>query len=132
MRAAPLYQSCYCSTVQYSTVKMLQTVNLLPWSCSGDYTVDQCSKPLLSCLDLFACSMEKFNNLAVFIQGSRLYGRLNFANSIFLISVVFGQRQRRRITFETNSICAAAILGVFFFQLVFFWRKLRSNSFITC
>ena len=102
------------STVQYSTVKMLQTVNLLPWSCSGDYTVDQCSKPLLSCLDLFACSMEKFNNLAVFIQGSRLYGRLDFANSIFLISVVFGQRQRRRITFETNSIATAAILGVFF------------------
>ena len=111
------------STVQYSSVKMLQTVNLLPWSCSGDYTVDQCSKPLLSCLDLFACSI---------IQGSRLYGRLDFANSIFLISVVFGQRQRRRITFETNSISAAAILGVFFFQLVFFWRKLRSNSFITC
>ena len=110
------------STVQYSSVKMLQTVNLLPWSCSGDYTVDQCSKPLLSCLDLFACSI---------IQGSRLYGRLDFANSIFLISVVFGQRQRRRITFETNSISAAAILDVFF-QLVFFWRKLRSNSFITC
>ena len=61
--------------------------------------------------------MEKFNNLAVFIQGSRLYGRLDFANSIFFISVVFGQRQRRRITFETNSISAAAILGVFFFSL---------------
>ena len=61
--------------------------------------------------------MEKFNNLAVFIQGSRLYGRLDFANSIFLISVVFGQRQRRRITSETNSITAAAILGVFLFSL---------------
>ena len=90
------------------------------------------AKPLLSCLDLFACSMEKFNNLAVFIQGSRLYGRLDFAYSILLISVVFGQRQRRRITFETNSISAAAAISGVFFQLVFFWRKLRSNSFITC
>ena len=35
------------STVQHSTVKMLQTVNLLPWSCSGDYTVDQCSETTL-------------------------------------------------------------------------------------
>ena len=51
-------------------------------------------KPLLSCVDLFACSEETFINLAIFIQGSRLYGRLDFANSIILfVSVVFGQRQ---------------------------------------
>ena len=51
-------------------------------------------KPLLSCVDLFACSVETFINLAIFIQGSRLYGRIDFANSIILfVSVVFGQRQ---------------------------------------
>ena len=51
-------------------------------------------KPLLSCVDLFACSVETFINLAIFIQGSRLYGRLDFANCIILfVSVVFGQRQ---------------------------------------
>ena len=27
------------------------------------------AKPLLSCVDLFACSVETFNNLAIFIQG---------------------------------------------------------------
>ena len=32
------------SRLQYSTVKILQTVNLLPWSCTGDYKVDQCSE----------------------------------------------------------------------------------------
>ena len=90
------------------------------------------AKPLLSCLDLFASSMEKFNNLAIFIQGSGLYGRLNFANSFFLISVVFGQRQRRRITFQTNSISAAAILGVLFFCLSSFGVSYLSNSFMTC
>ena len=51
------------------------------------------AKPLLSCVDLFARSMGKFNNLAIFIQGSHLYGRLDFANSIFFVSVVIGQRQ---------------------------------------
>ena len=51
-------------------------------------------KPLLSRVDLFACSVEAFINLAIFIQGSRLYGRLDFANSIIsFVSVVFGQRQ---------------------------------------
>ena len=31
---------------QYSTVQLKspKTVNLLPWSCTGDYTVDQCSE----------------------------------------------------------------------------------------
>ena len=76
---------------EYSTVQILQSVNLLPWSCTGDYTVDQCSETTL--VDLFACSMGKFNNLAIFIQGTYLYGRLDFANSIFFVSVVFGQRQ---------------------------------------
>ena len=51
------------------------------------------AKPLLSCVALFAFSMRKFNNLAIFLQGSRLYGRLDFANSIFFVGVVFGQRQ---------------------------------------
>ena len=32
--------------------------------------------------------------LAIFIQGSRLYGHLDFANSIFFVSVLFGQRQK--------------------------------------
>ena len=40
-----------------------------------------------------SCSMEPLNNLAIFIQGSRFYGHLEFANSIFFVSVVFGQRQ---------------------------------------
>ena len=37
------------------------------------------AKPLLPSVNLFACSLETFNNLAIFIQGSRLYGRLDFA-----------------------------------------------------
>ena len=32
---------------QYSTLQILQLVNLLPWSCTGDFTVDQCSKTTL-------------------------------------------------------------------------------------
>ena len=32
---------------EYSTVQILQSVNLLPWSCTGDYTVDQCSETTL-------------------------------------------------------------------------------------
>ena len=40
------------------------------------------AKPLLPSVNLFACSLETFNNLAIFIQGSRLYGRLDFANSM--------------------------------------------------
>ena len=44
-------------TLRYRTVKNLQTVNLLPWSCTGEYTVDQCIE---SCVDLFAWSMETF------------------------------------------------------------------------
>ena len=52
------------------------------------------------CVDLFARSMGKFNNLAIFIQGSYLYGRLDFANSIFFVSVVFGQRQTWPIYFK--------------------------------
>ena len=52
------------------------------------------AKPLCTpCVDLFAFSMETFINLAIFIQGSRLYGRLDVANNIFFVSVVFGQRQ---------------------------------------
>ena len=77
-------------TVQYSTIKILQTVNLLTWSCTGDSTVDQCS-------DLFRplCLLNGdicFNDLiAIFIQGSRLYGRLHvdFPNSSIFVSVVF-------------------------------------------
>ena len=30
-----------------STVKILQTVNPLPWSSTGDYTVDQCNETTL-------------------------------------------------------------------------------------
>ena len=33
--------------LQYSTVQILQSVNLLPWSCTGDYTVDRCSETTL-------------------------------------------------------------------------------------
>ena len=51
------------------------------------------AKPLLPCVDLFACSMGTFINLAIFIQGSRLYGRLDVANNIFFVSLAFGQRQ---------------------------------------
>ena len=42
--------------------------------------------------------MGTFNNLAIFIQGSRLYGGLDFANSILFVSVVFGQRQTWNMT----------------------------------
>ena len=33
--------------VQYSMVQILQTVNLLPWSSTGDYMVDQSNKTTL-------------------------------------------------------------------------------------
>ena len=33
--------------LQYSTLQILQLVNLLPWSCTSDYTVDQCSETTL-------------------------------------------------------------------------------------
>ena len=33
--------------VQYSTVQILQMVNLLPWSSIGDYMVDQSNKTTL-------------------------------------------------------------------------------------
>ena len=55
---------------------------MLPWSCTGDYRLTSAAKPFLSCVYLFACSMEAFNNLVIFIKGSRLYGRLDFADSI--------------------------------------------------
>ena len=32
---------------QYSTVKTLQPIDLLLWSCTGDYTVDECSETTL-------------------------------------------------------------------------------------
>ena len=51
------------------------------------------AKPLLSCVDLFACLMEIFNNSVIFIQGSGLYGHLDFTNVIFFVRIVFGQRQ---------------------------------------
>ena len=66
--------------LQYSTVKIFQTANVLPWSCTGDYTVDQCNET-----SLFLCRPLCVLNgdiLAIFFQGSRLYGRLDFANSI--------------------------------------------------
>ena len=31
-------------------------------------------------------------SLAILIQGSRWYGRFDFANSIFFVNIVFGQR----------------------------------------
>ena len=37
--------------------------------------------------------METFNDLAIFIQGSSLYGRLDLPTTVFFVSVVFGQRQ---------------------------------------
>ena len=52
------------------------------------------SRPVLSWVDLFACSVETLNNLAIYIQGSCLYRCLNFPieNSIFferpLVSLV--------------------------------------------
>ena len=80
------------STLQYSTVKIFQTANVLPWSCTGDYTVDQCNETrLILCRPLCVLNGDI---LAIFFQGSRLYGRLDFANSIFFVSVVFGQRQK--------------------------------------
>lgn len=47
---------------------------------SGEITLD------LSCIDLFACTIETFNSLAIFIQGSHWYGRFDFANRIFFVS----------------------------------------------
>ena len=86
------YSTVQYSTLQYSTVKNFQAVNLLPWSCTGDYTVDQCSETSLTlCRPLCVLNGDI---LAIFFQGSRLYGRLDFANSIFFVSVVFGQRQK--------------------------------------
>ena len=48
------YSLCYCFVkshknihTQHNTVKILQTVNLLPWSCTGNYTVDQCGETTL-------------------------------------------------------------------------------------
>ena len=56
--------------VQYIyTVQILQTVTLLPWSSIGDYIFNQSKKPLLSCIDLCACLMQKFNNLAILSKG---------------------------------------------------------------
>ena len=44
---------------QYSTVKTLQPIDLLPWSCTGDYTVDQCSETTLTlCSSLFLLNGE--------------------------------------------------------------------------
>ena len=56
---------------QYSIVKILQTVNLLPWSCtaSGENTADQCSETtLVLCiisrpLCLFNGDIEKFSDI---------------------------------------------------------------------
>ena len=88
-------------TVQYSIVTILRTVNLLPWSYTPANTRStRAAKPLLSSVDLFACSMKTFNDLAIFLQGSRLYGRLDFANSIFFVSLVFGQRQTWPVHFK--------------------------------
>ena len=39
------------SRLQYSTVKILQTVNLL--SCTGDYMIDQCSESSPILVDLW-------------------------------------------------------------------------------
>ena len=44
------------NTVQYSLI--LQSLITLPPSCIGDYTVKQCNKPLSSCIELFAWSIE--------------------------------------------------------------------------
>ena len=44
---------------QYSTVKTLQPIDLLPWSCTSDYTVDQCSETtLILCRPLFSFNGE--------------------------------------------------------------------------
>ena len=86
------------STLQYSTVKIFQTANVLPWSCTGDYTVDQCNETsLILCRPLCVLNGDI---LAIFFQGSRLYERLYFANSIFFVSVVFGQRQKWPLYFK--------------------------------
>ena len=42
---------------------------MLPWSCMATTRSTNAAKPVLSCVDLFACSVETFNNLAIFIQG---------------------------------------------------------------
>ena len=51
------------------------------------------AKPLLSFVYLFACSIDKFNSLEMFIQRSRLYGQFDFANSIVSVNIVLGPRQ---------------------------------------
>ena len=44
------------------------------------------SQPILRGPICLACSIETFNSLVRFIQGSRWYGRFNFANSISFLS----------------------------------------------
>ena len=86
-------------------------------------------KPLLSCVDLFACSEETFINLAIIIQGSRLYGRLDFANSIILfVSVVFGQRQTWPIYFKYYWLLITFLMLSFFAMCRILFIGLR----ITC
>ena len=53
--------------------------------------------------------MKTFNDLAIFIQGSRLYGRLDFANSIFFVSLCLDNGKHDQY-----------ILNIAFLRLLFF------------
>ena len=69
-------------TVQYRTVKILQTVTCYHGVALVTTLSTSAAKPLLTCVDLFACSMEVLNNLAIFIQGIFI----DFATQISLIN----------------------------------------------
>ena len=63
---------------------------------------NQCSETTLitACVDLCPYSIQTFNSLAIFIQGSRWNGRFHSANSIFLVNILIGQWQTWAIYFK--------------------------------
>ena len=75
--------------------------------------------------------MEIFNDLiAIFIQGSRLYGHLHvdFPNSIFFVSVVFEQRQTWPICFKYWLLVTLIFLRLLFFVLSWLPRSGKSQG----
>ena len=80
----PLFVEPQIWTTQYSIVQLKSSrrYNCYHGVALATTRSTNAAKPLLPSVNLFACSVETFNNSAIFIQGSRLYGRLDFANSM--------------------------------------------------
>lgn len=84
--------------LQYSLI--LPSVIMLPRICMGNYTVNQWRSSeaiLILRRPLCLLNRDTFNSLVRYIQGSRWYGRFNFANSISSLSTYLSKLLKTEI-----------------------------------